>query len=90
MSAQIETGVKRRLESPSKGVDMRLIVCADGSTDTASEKMQNVGATINADLGYGMFSITIEETDLDALCSIDEVSKVEIEGKGATLQSADF
>lgn len=77
----IQPGVRERIRSPTSGHEVALIVGIDGATESAVRLVEDEGGTVEERLPYDSLAVSIAETDLDALCSLDVVTSVEVEGK---------
>lgn len=79
---EIQPGVRRRKESPTRGEEVTLLVGYEApSSDVAVEWVRGAGGIVEDRLPYDTLAVRISESDLDSLCSIDGVTSVEIEGK---------
>lgn len=78
MVPSLETGVKRRLESPREGEEVRLIVTMSAVTD---ERLGLVGdvATIELELPLDKVAVTTTEERLEDICQFDFVTAVELD-----------
>lgn len=91
MTAQLASGIKDRLESPNTGESITLIIGVDDVTsDAVIEQVESSGAEIHERLPYDSIAASIDEDDLDELCSLDVVTSVEIEGRWKQLSDQDF
>jgi hypothetical protein len=91
MSAQLESGVERRIESPDPEADVTLIVgVTDSEASEVLESIRQTGATIEDHLPLGYLTVSVAESDLEQLCELEVVNSVEIEGSGKTLSAQDF
>jgi len=90
MSAQIASTVRSRLGSPTPGETVSLIVGYSGDAEDAIEAMSDAGGEVEEKLPYNSVAVTIEEVDLEALCSLDVVTTVEIEKQYETRGDTDF
>lgn len=82
MVDNVQPGVERLIDAPDEREGVTLIVgVEDASSDVITDRIEGTGATVEASLYYDNLAVAIdEETDLDALCSLDGVTSVEIEG----------
>lgn len=83
----VQPGVRERIDSPTSGNEVDLIVGVDGTTDEAVDRVEAEGGTVEERLPYDSLAVSIAETDLDALCSLDVVTSVEIEGKWEPMEA---
>lgn len=83
----VQPGVRERIDSPTPGDEVDLIVGIDGATDVAVDRVEAEGGTVEDRLPYDSLAVSIAETDLDALCSLDVVTSVEIEGKWEPMEA---
>lgn len=85
--AELQPGVRERLNSPTSGEIVTLIVgVTDPTSDDVQEAIEAAGGEIEDQLYYECLAVSIDETDLDALCELDVVTTVEIEGKWESMQ----
>lgn len=78
---EIQPGVRRRRESPTTGEEVALLVgYGDVPESQAVEAVEASGAVVEDRLLYDTLAVRIDEADLDALCSVESVATVEIEG----------
>lgn len=77
----VQPGVRERIRSPTSGREVDLIVGIDGTASEAVRLVEAEGGTVEEELPYDSLAVSIAETDLDALCSLDVVTSVEVEGK---------
>lgn len=87
MTPNIESGVKQRLESPTPGAEARLIVGVTSTAGEVTEKLEEVGATVHDVLPLDYVSLTISEESLSALCALNVVESVELDGEGTVFES---
>lgn len=90
MTPQLTSAVEDRLETPQLGETVTLIV---GVTETSPEVVEDVeaaGATVEDVLFYDSLAVSVAESDLQALCTLDAVETVEIEGKWEQLDAENF
>ena len=86
----LQPGVRERLESPTPGRDVTLIVgVTDSSSKDVTEAVEDVGGEVEETLYYDSLAVTINESDLDALCSLDTVLSLEIEGEWEPMEDAE-
>lgn len=91
MNAQLTSAVEDHLESSNTGETITLIVGVEDSTsDDVVEQVTATGAEIEERLPYDSLAVSIEEDDLQALCSLDVITTVEIEGEWKQLGEQDF
>lgn len=87
MTLDLETGVERRLESPSEGEEVRLIVGVKSGSDGVAEQLVEAGATVHDELPLDYFAVSTTEERIANLCELDTVTSIEIDGEGRVLDS---
>lgn len=90
VSAQLASTVEERLESPTVGETVTLIVGVTGETSIAVEQISTVGGEVEEELPYESLAVSIDESDLESLCNLDVVESVEIEKEYGTRGGTDF
>ena len=85
MDTKIQPGVKDRLDSPTSGEKVTLIVGVLEVSDEVCDSVEATGAIVEERLFYDSLAVTIDEADLGKLCGLDVVTSVEIEGEWETL-----
>lgn len=90
MSARIASAVRDLLDSPTAGNTVTLIVGFEDDSDDAVEQIEAVGGDVEATLPYDSLAVSVDETDLSAVCSVEQVESVEIEKEYSTRSDADF
>ncbi|GAA0279646.1 hypothetical protein [Halobacterium noricense] len=87
MTPQLQPGVERRLESPTEGATVTLLIGVREDTEEATaEQISHIGGDVEEILPYNTLAVSIDETSLSELCAIETVETVEIEG---TWEAAD-
>lgn len=91
MTSDIQSGVRKRLESPTEGKTVTLIVgVTDSESDAIVGTVEDTGAEVEKRIPHDYLAVAINEEDLEALCDLDVVTSVSIEGKSTTLDSENF
>jgi hypothetical protein len=86
MSAKLESGVERRLESPTADKKVTLLVGVnDSHSESTIHQVEAAGANVEDSLPCDYLALSIKETDLRQLCGLGVVESMEIEGQGSTL-----
>jgi hypothetical protein len=89
MAAQLQPGVRDRLEDPTPGERVTLIVGVRPAADTAAavDAIEDAGGTVEEELFYDSLAVSIDEADLDALTDITKLQTVEIEAEWEQMTS---
>lgn len=87
MAPTLESGVRRRMEDPAEGEEVTLLVKVTEASDSIVERAEEQGATVEDTLPLNYLALRIAEKDLPKLCEMDMVTRVEIEGEGAVMNS---
>lgn len=92
MANSIQPGVEKLVDSPRKRNDVSLIVGVDdSSSESVIGRIEDTGATVEESLFYDNLAVAIdEETDLETLCTLEEVTSVEIEGVWEPMDEGNF
>jgi len=90
VDARIASAVSNLLESPTAGSTVTLIVGVAGDASDAAEQIEAAGGEVEAVLPYSSLAVSVDETGLSAVCSIDQVESVEIEKEYSTRNDSDF
>lgn len=88
MTAKLAAAVQDRLEAPTAGNNVTLIVGV--SDEDAIERISEIGGSIEEELPYDCLAVSIDEADLEELCNLDNVTSVEMEKEYHTLGDSDF
>lgn len=79
------------MEDPSPGEYVTLIVgVEDSESESVIADVESVGGNIEERLPYNNLAVSIEEVSLEDLCSLSEVTSVEIEGNSKTMDNGNF
>lgn len=90
MSVSIERGVRERIENPTPTEEFTLIVDLDGiDAEAAVDDVEAVGTSVEVEetLPFQCLAVALQGRDLDALCELEFISRVELEGEGRVLDS---
>lgn len=90
MSAQLASGIKERLQEPTEGKTVSLIVGVDEDKEIASKQISEVGGEVEEELPYKSLAVSIDESNLRALCQLDAIESVELEKEYGTRGGSDF
>lgn len=90
MSAQLASAVENRMESPTEGTVVTLIVGVSCETTDAVEPISTIGAEVEEQLPYRSLAISIDESNLHSLCDLEIVETVEIEKEYTTRGDDNF
>ena len=78
------------MNSPNSGREITLIVGVDSSSEEVLDQIQDIGAKIEEELFYNSLAVSIDETNLEALTSLDAVTTVELEGEWEQMVEGNF
>lgn len=90
MSVSIERGVKERIENPTPTEEVALIVDLDNlDAEEAVDDVEAVGESVEVEetLPFQCLAVSLQGKDLEALCDLEFISRVELEGEGRVLES---
>lgn len=87
MTPSLESGVRRRMENPTEGQEVTLLVKVTESSDTVMGKLEETGAIVEEQLALDYIRVKTNEEQLPTLCGLDVVAKAEIEGQGSVMDS---
>ena len=87
MASSIDSGVRKRMEEPSEGNEITLLVKLKETSDAVVNDVEATGVTVEEQIPLNYIAVTAKETELEDLCQLDAVESVEIEGKGAVMTS---
>lgn len=89
MAPELESGVQERLESPTEGEEIYLIVEVDETSDSVLEQIESTGAIVEDTLPLDHLAVRTEEPYLQDLWALNSVLSMEVEGEG-TVMGVDF
>lgn len=87
MSPSLESGVRRRMENPTEGREVTLLVKVTESSDAVMGELVETGAIVEEQLALDYVRVKISEERLSTLCSLNVVAKAEIESQGSVMNS---
>lgn len=87
MSPSLESGVRDRMENPSEGKEVALLVKMAEASESTVEEIEETGARVEERLELGYLAVSTVEEQLGALCELDTVARIEIEGEGSVMDS---
>lgn len=88
MTPDIQSGVRKRLESPTEGEWVTLIVgVTDSESDTVVNTVESTGGEVEKRIPHDYLAVATDEENLPALCDLDVVTSVLLEGESTTLDS---
>lgn len=90
MSARIASAVQSLLDSPTSGNTVMLIIGVSSPTGDAAEQIEDLGGEVEEELPYRSIAVSVDESDLEALCSLEVVETVEVEKEYTTRGDTDF
>ena len=90
MSVSIERGIRERIENPTPTEEVTLIVDLDSiNAEDAVQEIETVGESVEVEetLPFQSLAVSLQGKDLEALCELGFISRVELEGRGTVLNS---
>lgn len=91
MLDHLQPGVEALLDAPTDRKGVTLIVGVEDDSEQVIEQIEATGATVEESLFYDNLAVAIDpETDLRRLCTLDEVTSVEIEGTWEPMDEGNF
>lgn len=90
MSPRLAAAVEDKLASPTAGKEVTLIIGVNSDARGVRERLAEVGGNIVEELPYDSIVVSVEEPDLDSICSVEGVETIEIEKEYRTRGGKDF
>jgi hypothetical protein len=90
MSISIERGIRERIKNPTPTEEVTLIVDLDSiDAEEVVREVEAVGDSVEVEetLPFRSIAVSLQGKDLEALCELEFVSRVELEGEGRVLNS---
>jgi transcriptional regulator NrdR family protein len=87
MTPSLETGVERRMESPSDEATVRLIVEVTTQSDEVREQLVRIAETVHNELPMDCYSLTIAEVALSDLADLQSVTRIEFDSEATKFES---
>lgn len=89
MPPELESGIERRLASPTEGATIRLIVGTEADLTNPAELLEGHVRDVHHELPLGYYSVTTTEDRLSELCELDFLTSIEVDSD-ATVFDSDF
>lgn len=87
MSPSLESGVQDRMENPSEGKEVALLIKMAEASESTVEEIEATGARVEERLELSYLAVSTVEERLGALCELDTVARIEIESEGSVMDS---
>lgn len=90
MSISIERGIRERIKNPTPTEEVTLIVDLDNiDAEEVVQEVEAVGDSVEVEemLPFQSIAVSLQGKDLEALCELGFISRVELEGEGRVLNS---
>lgn len=87
---ELESGVRQRMRDP-EDEEVALLVKVTESSEEVIAAIESSGQSVEVEeeLPLEYLAVRASDTDIESLCDVEGVAKVEIEGSGA-MMSSDF
>lgn len=85
MSQYVSPGVAQMRDEPSMDDTVRLAIVPEGETSEVEAIVREVGGTVERTLPSGIVIATVEEVQLEQLCSTDGFASISLTDRMRTL-----
>ena len=87
MAPSLESGVQRRIDEPTEGQDITLLVEVEDVSAPLIETIESTGATVEEELPLNYLAVRTTEDNLVPLSNFEFIKHIEIEGKGSVMNT---
>jgi hypothetical protein len=77
MPSHVDQRIQDMRDKPTEGQSVSVLLGVSGEKDIVADQVSELGGTVDADLPYGTLRVTVPETTLSRICSIESLQSIE-------------